>query len=194
MQYFEFSSKLSMFSGIVEAAAHDVIFFLIMFIVIMIAYSIGARLVFKVANEDFNDFQSAILTNFLIIIGSYKIDDIRSINTLVLAFYAISLLLVNLVLLNMFVAIIGSHYFEYYTNNAGTENLGVAGLLVRIVCVREIELIEQNKAREDVEQTKNCCKKTIKMIKYWLLTTIFKNMVFAKEGNIFIIIFYSRRR
>jgi hypothetical protein len=133
MQYFEFSSKLSMFSEIVEAAAFDVLFFLLMFIVIMIAYSIGARSVFGVANEDFNNIGSAILTNFLIIIGSYKIDDIRSINTLVLALYAISLLLVNLVLLNMFVAIIGSHYFEYYTNNAGTENLGVAGLFVRII-------------------------------------------------------------
>jgi hypothetical protein len=192
MQYFEYSSKLSMFSEIVGAAMFDVLFFLLMFIVVMIAYSIGARLVFGVSNEDFNDFQSAILTNFLIIIGSYKIDDITSINTLVVAFYALSLLLVNLVLLNMFVAIIGSHYFEYYTNNAVTGNLGIGSILVRIIYGREIKLIEQDKDEEDVEQTQNCCKKTYKIIKYWLLRTILKKMAFTKKGNIFIIIFYSR--
>lgn len=66
-----------MFYEIMQSAGFDIIFFFLMFLVVMIGYSFAGEVLFGVENNDFNAFGSSFLTNIQLIIGSYKINEIK---------------------------------------------------------------------------------------------------------------------
>lgn len=90
--------------------------------------------------------------------------------------YTVSLSLVNLILLNMFVAIIGSHYFEYYADNSGTQDKGLPELIINRYFATEIKNMNEGKLRSDLESSKSCCSKFYKNFKYWII----KNMLYSR--------------
>ena len=55
------------------------------------------------------------------IIGNISIFDIETSNIVFLYFFGITFTLINVLLLNMLVAIYASHYFQYYTDQGDTK-------------------------------------------------------------------------
>jgi hypothetical protein len=141
MKYFGFSKKLSMFSEILRSAAFDILFFALMFMIVLVGYTISTYVQFGIRNEDFSTLTDSLLSNFLIVIGSYGQTELDVYDQFMIRFMSISFLIVNLLLLNMFIAIIGSHYFEYYAVNSGHTETALSKLIVRILLSKDIELL-----------------------------------------------------
>ena len=129
MKYFSFSSKLSMFYEIISQASYDIIFFVLMFFIIIIAYSLAGNILFGVTDPQFSTFHDSVMTMMLMIIGALTSMDIVSFHDTIEHVFGISFVIANVLLLNMFVAIIGSHYFEYYVEQGDT-NISSFRLLV----------------------------------------------------------------
>ena len=90
----------------------------------------------------------------LIILGAFEISDIKSIDQNILRFVGITFLFVNLLLLNMFIAIISSYYFEYYSENPTSTQDGLLQQIIRIVFPKEIEKL-LNGERDQMLEHKN---------------------------------------
>ena len=133
MQYFTFSSKLSMFYLIIKMALYDIIFFIIMFIVLMVGYSIMGHAIFGISNSDFNSISSTVMTNVLMIIGEYPTLELQTLNKGLLLTFGITFMILNMILLNMFVAIIGTHYFEFYIDMGQIEEINIVKIFIKIV-------------------------------------------------------------
>ena len=123
MQYYTFSSKLSMFYVIIRSAWYDIIFFTIMFIVLNMGYSIMGYWIFGVSNSSFSSLGDSAFTNILMIIGDFPTLNLETLNTGLLLTFGISFMLLNMILLNMFIAIIGTHYFEFYIDMCCSYNI-----------------------------------------------------------------------
>ena len=170
MKYFQFSSKLSMFSEIMKSAQFDIIFFGLMFFIVMFGYSMAGNILFGIRNGIFSTLSDSLLTNFLYIIGAKSYDELDTLNDFGKYIYGISYLILNLLLLNMFVAIIGSHYFEYYSDNAGNEEMSIIKLIVQILFSEEIK----QKQLGIIENPPNekCHHKMLRKLKLWIIEYI----------------------
>ena len=114
MRYFSFSSKLSMFYEVINNALFDVIFFVIMQAIIMWGYALMGFMLFGISDEGFSTFKDSCLTLFLMIIGNKSALEISTPDTITLYLFEISFTLINVLLLNILVAIYTSHYFQFY--------------------------------------------------------------------------------
>ena len=114
MQYFSFSSKLSMFYEVIRNAFFDVTFFIIMQAIIMCGYALIGFMLFGISDEDFSTFSDSWMTLFLMIIGSKSVLKISTPDTVILYLFGVSFTLINVMLLNILVAIYTSHYFQFY--------------------------------------------------------------------------------
>ena len=170
MKYFQFSSKLSMFSEIMKSAQFDIIFFGLMFFIVMFGYSMAGNILFGIRNGIFSTLSNSLLTNFLYIIGAKSYDELDTLNDFGKYIYGVSYLILNLLLLNMFVAIIGSHYFEYYSDNAGNEEMSIIKLIVQILFSEEIK----QKQLGIIENPPNekCHHKMLRKFKFWIIEYI----------------------
>jgi hypothetical protein len=133
MQYFTFSSKLSMFYLIIRSAIYDITFFAILFIMLMIGYSIMGHVLFGLSNASFNSLSTTAMTNVMMIIGEFPIDDIETLNKGLLLLFSCTFLLLNMILLNMFIAIIGTHYFEFYIDMGNIEEINIIKIIIKIL-------------------------------------------------------------
>ena len=115
MQYFSFSSKLSMFYEIMSNGLFDIVFFTLMQIIIMLGYSLMGYMLFGMTDENFSTIYNSCMTLFLMIIGNISIFDIVSTDYKILYLFGITFTLINVLLLNMLVAIYASHYFQFYS-------------------------------------------------------------------------------
>ena len=79
-------------------------------------------MLFGTNNNNFNSIEQSLLTLFLISIGSMSVFNIQTFNLIERALFSVSYLLINLMLLNMLVAIIVSHYLEYYVEMGSTKS------------------------------------------------------------------------
>ena len=136
MQYFTFSSKLSMFYVVIKSALYDIIFFTIMFIVLNMGYSIMGYWIFGISNTAFSSLGNSAFTNILMIIGDFPTLNLQTLNTGLLLTFGISFMLLNLVLLNMFIAIIGTHYFEFYIDMGDIEEINIFKIIIKILLDR----------------------------------------------------------
>ena len=121
LQFFTFSSKLSMFYEVISNGLFDIVFFTIMQIIIMVGYSLMGYMLFGISDENFSTFSNSWMSLFLMIIGNISIFDIETSNIVFLYFFGITFTLINVLLLNMLVAIYASHYFQYYTDQGDTK-------------------------------------------------------------------------
>ena len=141
-----------MFSEIMKSAVYDITFFALMFIIVLISYSLSTHILFGVRNENFADIKECLMSCILIILGAYNVGDINTIDKPILRFVGITFLFVNLLLLNMFIAIISSYYFEYYAENSGSDEDSLLKQIVRIIFPKEIETLlkgEKDQMLED---------------------------------------------
>ena len=81
MQYFSFSSKLSMFYEVIRNAFFDVTFFIIMQAIIMCGYALIGFMLFGISDEVFSTFSNSCLTLFQMIIGSKSVLNISTPGT-----------------------------------------------------------------------------------------------------------------
>ena len=143
-----------MFSEIMKSAVYDITFFALMFIIVLISYSLSTHILFGVRNENFAEISECLMSCILIILGAFEISDIKSIDQNILRFVGITFLFVNLLLLNMFIAIISSYYFEYYSENPTSTQDGLLQQIIRIVFPKEIEKL-LNGERDQMLEHKN---------------------------------------
>ena len=143
-----------MFSEILKSATYDITFFALMFIIVLISYSLSTHILFGVRNENFAEISECLMSCILIILGAFEISDIKSIDQNILRFVGITFLFVNLLLLNMFIAIISSYYFEYYSENPTSTQDGLLQQIIRIVFPKEIEKL-LNGERDQMLEHKN---------------------------------------
>ena len=143
-----------MFSEIMKSAVYDITFFALMFIIVLISYSLSTHILFGVRNENFAEISECLMSCILIILGAFEISDIKSIDQNILRFVGITFLFVNLLLLNMFIAIISSYYFEYYSENPTNTQDGLLQQIIRIVFPKEIEKL-LNGERDQMLEHKN---------------------------------------
>ena len=111
---FTFSSSLSMFYEVIRRWAFDAIFFILMYLNIVFVLSLIFYMLFGVTDENYKTLSDSMLNVFLISIGGKSSLNIITFNSGLKYFWSTIFMITNLLLLNMFVAIIGSHYFEYY--------------------------------------------------------------------------------
>ena len=137
-----------------KSAVYDITFFALMFIIVLISYSLSTHILFGVRNENFAEISECLMSCILIILGAFEISDIKSIDQNILRFVGITFLFVNLLLLNMFIAIISSYYFEYYSENPTSTQDGLLQQIIRIVFPKEIEKL-LNGERDQMLEHKN---------------------------------------
>ena len=89
-------------------------------------------MLFGISDENFSTFSNSWMSVFLMIIGNISIFDIETSNIVFLYFFGITFTLINVLLLNMLVAIYASHYFQYYTDQ-GDIKLNALYLFLRIL-------------------------------------------------------------
>ena len=173
MKYFQFSSKLSMFTEIIRSAVFDIIFFGMMFFIVIFGYSLAGSILFGIENSVFWTIYNSIMTNFLYIVGAEIYEELETLNDIGKYIYGVSFLLVNLLLLNMFVAIIGSHYFEYYSDNSGIEEMSLPKLIVQIMFSEEIKQRQQGIITDSPNE--KWFKKFAKKFKLWIIDYVLGN-------------------
>ena len=194
MQYFTFSSKLSMFYLIIKSALYDIVFFIIMVVVLMLGYSIMGHMLFGLTNSAFMSLSETAMTNVLMIIGEFPISDINTLNQSLLFLFGGSFLLLNMILLNMFIAIIGTHYFEFYIDMGTVEEINIFKIIIKILLDRwyskeatkkeevnnqyeDFQEIEQDNPMEtdgtflvkEHKKKKNKCKEYFDLVMEWLI-------------------------
>ena len=117
MQYFSFSSKLSMFYEVIRSSFFDIVFFGFMQTIIMWGYALIGFMLFGISDEGFSTYQDSIFTVFMIFVGDKSVLEISTSKLAVLYIFGVSFKLMSLMLLNMLIAIYTSHYFQFYWDN-----------------------------------------------------------------------------
>ena len=122
MRYMTFSSKLSTFYEVLLKSMGDILLFITMFFIILYIYALIGNIVFGMTDNDFKNMSESTLTVFMLIIGNRSVFQIDTYYDSIRTLYGISLILTGVILLNMQIAIIGSHYFEYYLEQENIES------------------------------------------------------------------------
>jgi hypothetical protein len=142
---FSFSSKLTMFSDVLLRAQMDIIFFFFTFIVFIIVFSLIGNIIFGVSDVKFQDFGTSIFYLFLITIQSINSHEIIFYSRTFTSVFGLVYLFIIILLLNMFVAIIISHYIEYYTEQGYLKD-SVIKLLVKSILAGNPPQIKDKKS------------------------------------------------
>ncbi len=112
LQYFKFNKRLSVLSDVISSAATDAGFFLLMFVIVLLGFAIWGNTVFGVQIQEMSSVFFAVHSFFVIITGDFDYDELAKNGnlTLVPIFFVSFMVLFNLLLLNMFIAIVSAHY------------------------------------------------------------------------------------
>ena len=132
VSHFTFSSSLSMFYEVIRRWSFDAIFFILMFLNIILVVSLIFNILFGISDENYKTLSDSMLSVFLVSIGERSALNTVTFNEYLRDFVAAILMVFTVLLLNMFVAIIGSHYFEYYLEQ-GSSDLSSLKLFVNAV-------------------------------------------------------------
>ena len=127
---FNFSSKLTMFYEILDRASFEILLFIIMFAIVITAFALMGFFLFGVSDSQFRSFGLSLVTLFLMAKGSVSSYNIHYSIPAVKHVYGIAFVATTLILLNMLVAIIISHYIEYYYHR-GHLKFNIIKLIIR---------------------------------------------------------------
>ena len=116
LKFLKFSYKFSIFYETIKASGKDLIFFSVSLILIILGYSMVGNLLFGMYQLNFKYLHYAFISIFELLWGGYYLEYIVSYNKTILYIYGLSFTFTVIIVLNMMIAIILSHYFEYYGN------------------------------------------------------------------------------
>ena len=111
LYYFTFSKKLSLLTDVLASAKLDIVFFMLMFFWILMGYTLVGYLLLGHNYLDFDLINDALIACYNMLYGEYNYREILRADSFMGGIYFITfMILFNLVLLNMFIAIITSHF------------------------------------------------------------------------------------
>ena len=113
MKYFNFSYRLSIFSEVVKEASFDLMFFTWTIVILGYGYSLVGHLLFGLYDQNFRYIYYSLMTLFELLYRGNSFEDINVYNKNILYIYGVSFTWICILLINMFAAIILSHYYEY---------------------------------------------------------------------------------
>lgn len=123
LQFFKFNKKLSILSDVISSASTDAGFFLLMFTIVLLGFSIWGNTLFGLKNDKYSDVFLAVHHFFLMVTGDFDYDGLVSSGDADLSpfYFIVFMVLFNLLLLNMFIAIISEHYGVIYEEDKEME-------------------------------------------------------------------------
>lgn len=134
LQFYKFSKRLSLLTDILDSATLDLIFYMLMFSIVLFAYMLMGYLLLGHTLSSFKTLQEALISCYLMLIGQYVSTEIYEADEIFGTLFLISFIVVfSLILLNMFIAIIGSH-FEIVAEGVDQEEEDM-GFFAKIVSV-----------------------------------------------------------
>ena len=135
-QYFKFSKQLSLLSDILESAKLDIVFFLFMFAIILFAYAMMGYMLLGHFDSNYETIGNAVISCYSMLVGQFEVTTIRQAdNMLGIIFFVSFMILFNLLLLNMFIAIIGAHFDQIKSQEDDTSSVKGLGFFSKIVDV-----------------------------------------------------------
>merc|ERR1719270_3130648 len=110
-KYLSFNKTMSQLNGTLAATAKDLSGFVVMFVIIFMAFVQLGYLLFGIQIEEFSEIIYVVYTLFRMILGDFNFKAIKVAGGLMGTIYFLSyIFFVFFVLLNMFLAIIGETY------------------------------------------------------------------------------------
>ncbi|CAG9313478.1 unnamed protein product [Blepharisma stoltei] len=157
LEYFEFSKQLSLLTDILSSAKLDLIFFILMFFIVIIGYTIMGYLIFGQAITNFRLFNYSLFSTFSVLVGQFSVNQIISADGKIGMLWFLTLSIIfNLLLLNIFIAIIYAHY------NTGKDSrkMQQIGFFKKIILILKAkwqrkELMEWEDAGDDKAKEKD---------------------------------------
>ena len=111
LQFFKFSKKLSLLTDILESAKLDILFFIAMFMIVLFAYALMGYLLLGHYDPKFLTVSESLVACYNMLLGEYDRENIELADQVLGSlFFVTFMILFNLILLNMFIAIVGAHF------------------------------------------------------------------------------------
>jgi hypothetical protein len=125
LQFYNFSKDLSVLTDVLASAKFDIFFFLAMFVIILLGYSLMGHLILGTSIYDFSSIPRSVLSCYLILLGSFDLEAIKEADpALGMVFFGTYIVMFYLLLLNMFTAIIGAHNEQVEKESNDLPNVG----------------------------------------------------------------------
>jgi hypothetical protein len=153
MKYFTFSSKLSMFYEVLSRASYDIIFLVLISFIIVSAYAIVAHISFGISDSSFSTFSDSFFSVIIIGFGGLSPIDIYSRDLVWKHFVGITFLLIVMMLANISIAIIGSHFIEFYIEQGHTK-LSTVRLIINALIGEQVDESQEDNSTK-CKQYKN---------------------------------------
>lgn len=155
LKNFRFSKRLSILTEVLGSAALDIIFFLAMFAMILVAYALMANVLLGHENSDYRNLDNSFLSIYFLLLKDIPAYSYIHPDGTLGALLLISFLLIfNLFLLNMFIAIIVAHFYQVMEINKNVKH-------VELLTTLKAALLEyMNKA--GAGRLKNCLERCLK--------------------------------
>lgn len=111
LEYFKFSKELSLLTTILDSAKFDLGFFLAMFAIVLFAYSMMGNILLGHSDPRFQTLGKAFINCYSLLIYPSDLGTIEQADPILGTFFYISFMIIfNLLLLNIFIAIVGAHF------------------------------------------------------------------------------------
>ena len=163
LKFLKLSYKFSIFYETIKASGSDIAFFSVSLILIIFGYSMIGNLLFGIYQFKFKYVHYSFISIFELIWGGYYLGDIISYNKIVLYIYGISFTLTVILLLNMMIAILFSHYFEYHAN---LENLDAN--IIKLLLRNFISKDSNHNQNRNIGTIKKTWQRIIRIIRNWI--------------------------
>lgn len=112
-KFISFNKTMNQLSSTIGACVKDLIGFSIMFFLVFLAFAQLGYLIFGSQVEDYSNFESAIFSQFRILLGDFDLDVLESASPVLgPAYFVLFVFFIFFILLNMFLAIIIDTYSE----------------------------------------------------------------------------------
>ena len=136
LQFFKFNKKLSILSDVISSASTDAGFFLLMFTIVLLGFSIWGNSLFGLKNTKFSSIFEATHTFFIMVTGDADYDELVESGDADLSpvFFLVFMVLFNLLLLNMFIAIISQHYEQIHEEIKAKEDTQNKDSMLKRIC------------------------------------------------------------
>jgi hypothetical protein len=110
-KYAQLNTSTSMLWAVLMRAGKDMGYFIIMLVVLMLAFSMMAMQFFGSQLEAYSTLQKAVVSLLLVLLGQFDIDGMRQASpTLGVWFFFAYIIVMVLIMMNIFLAILGEAY------------------------------------------------------------------------------------
>ena len=159
LQFYKFSKRLSLLTDILDSATLDLIFYMLMFSIVLFAYMLMGYLLLGHTLSGFSTLQGSLISCYLMLIGEYTSSDIYDADPIFGTLFLVSLVIVfSLILLNMFIAIIGSHFeIVIEGSDPNEEDMGFFAKIVSVIVAKRKnkKTLDEPERNDDDDKSKN---------------------------------------